>query len=110
MPRGSAPGERRGGRQKGTPNKATAEIKEAARVYTQEALKTLVNVMKTSDSDAAKVSACKELLDRAWGKATQPIAGDPDQPLTYQIVTGVPRELIAAAQQAERDERETAVH
>ncbi len=25
MPRGSAPGERRGGRQKGTPNKATVE-------------------------------------------------------------------------------------
>jgi hypothetical protein len=26
MPRGSAPGERRGGRQKGTPNKRTAEM------------------------------------------------------------------------------------
>jgi hypothetical protein len=107
MPRGSPPGVRRGGRQKGTPNKATAEIKEAARVYTKDALQTLVNVMKNSDSDAAKVSACKELLDRAWGKATQPIAGDPDQPLTYQIVSGVPREVIA--QQGE-DERETALH
>lgn len=29
MPRGSAPGERRGGRQKGTPNKVTVEVKEA---------------------------------------------------------------------------------
>ncbi|SRR5229473_6401610 len=27
MPRGSAPGERRGGRQKGTPNKTTAEAR-----------------------------------------------------------------------------------
>lgn len=105
-----AKGQKTGGRQKGTPNKATVEIKEAARVYTKDALQTLVSVMKTSESDAAKVAACKEILDRAYGKATQPIAGDPDQPLTYQIVTGVPREVIAAAQQAERDERETAVH
>lgn len=29
MPRGSAPGERRGGRQKGTPNRITADIKTA---------------------------------------------------------------------------------
>lgn len=29
MPRGSKPGERRGGRQKGTPNKTTAALKEA---------------------------------------------------------------------------------
>ena len=29
MPRGSAPGERRGGRQKGTPNRITADIKSA---------------------------------------------------------------------------------
>lgn len=29
MPKGSRPGERRGGRKKGTPNKVTATIKEA---------------------------------------------------------------------------------
>lgn len=29
MPRGAAPGERRGGRQKGTPNKISASVKEA---------------------------------------------------------------------------------
>lgn len=29
MPRGSKPGERRGGRKKGTPNKRTAEVKAA---------------------------------------------------------------------------------
>jgi hypothetical protein len=30
MPRGSKPGERRGGRQKGTPNRVTAEVKALA--------------------------------------------------------------------------------
>lgn len=29
MPRGSKPGERRGGRQKGTPNKFTADVRQA---------------------------------------------------------------------------------
>lgn len=32
MPRGSLPGERRGGRKKGTPNKATPEIREHFRM------------------------------------------------------------------------------
>ena len=32
MPRGSKPGERRGGRKKGTPNKTTAEAREAFRM------------------------------------------------------------------------------
>ena len=35
---GAKPGERRGGRQKGTPNKATADIKALAQKYTPEAL------------------------------------------------------------------------
>lgn len=30
---------------------------------------------------AARVSAAQVLLDRGWGKATQPISGDEDNPL-----------------------------
>jgi len=74
--RGSKPGERRGGRQKGTPNKATASLKEMARQYTAEALEALVGVLRDSETDAAKVSAAKEILDRGYGKATTVIAGD----------------------------------
>lgn len=71
MPRGSAPGERRGGRKKGTPNKATAEIKEVARKHGAEAIKALVDLMKNAETEAAKVAACKEILDRGYGKAHQ---------------------------------------
>lgn len=71
--RGSKPGERRGGRQKGTPNKATRDLKELAREYTAEALTTLEEVMKASESDAARVAAAKELLDRGYGKAAQTV-------------------------------------
>lgn len=71
-------GKREGaGRPPGVPNKATAEIKELAREYTVEALEALVGVLRDG-GDAAKVSAAKELLDRGYGKARQPIDGDGD--------------------------------
>ena len=54
---GSKPGERRGGRKKGTPNKATAEIREHAQRYTIEALEGLAQIACASESDAAKVAA-----------------------------------------------------
>lgn len=75
--RGSKPGERRGGRVKGTPNKATASIRDIAREYTQEAVEALVGVLR-DDSPAARVAAAKELLDRGYGKATTVLAGDED--------------------------------
>jgi len=66
-------GVRIGGRQKGTPNKATADIKAVAQQYTAEAVNALAVIMRTSESDAAKVSAIKELLDRGHGKAAQTV-------------------------------------
>ena len=75
--RGSAPGERRGGRVKGTPNKATASVKEIARQYTEKAFAALVGVLDGEESPpAAKVAAAKEILDRGYGKATTVLAGD----------------------------------
>lgn len=60
-----------GGRQKGSPNKVTADVKEAAQQYTAEAVETLASIMRLSESDQAKVAAVKEILDRGWGKAKQ---------------------------------------
>ena len=68
---GSKPGERRGGRKRGTPNKATAEIREHAQQYTIEALEGLALIARNSTSDAARVSAWNALLDRGHGKPTQ---------------------------------------
>lgn len=84
---GSRPGERRGGRQRGVPNKATREIKALAQKHGPAAIATLARLAKSADSDAAKIAAAKELLDRGYGKATQPLAGDPDgAPIAYQEV------------------------
>lgn len=74
--RGSRPGEHRGGRKPGTPNKATASLKELARQYTDESLTALIGVIRSTESDAARVSAIKEMLDRGYGKASQVLAGD----------------------------------
>lgn len=72
--RGSKPGERRGGRKPGVPNHATAEIKAIAQPYSAKAVETLAQIMQTSDSDPARVSAANAILDRAWGKPSQSVA------------------------------------
>lgn len=84
-------GKRIGGRQPGTPNKATAEIRDLARKYTPEALIELARLTTQAESEQARVSAIKELFDRAYGKSTQILANEDNQDFRIQIVTGVPR-------------------
>ena len=76
--RGAKPGERRGGRVAGTPNKCTKTLKELAREYTPKALKTLAQIMETGESEAARVSAANAILDRGYGKPSTVLAGDED--------------------------------
>ena len=66
-----AQGLKTGGRRKGTPNKATAEIRGHAQQYTTEALEGLAQIARTSDTDAAKVAAWKAILDRGHGRPGQ---------------------------------------
>ena len=55
----------------GTPNKSTAEIRELAGQYAPTALAELARLGTHANSEQARVSACKEILDRAYGKSTQ---------------------------------------
>lgn len=91
MPAGSKPGERRGGRKPGVPNKATRELKEIAGAYTEEAVLVLVSIARKSQSDAARVTAIKELFDRSHGKAPQAHTGPDGGGIVLQILSGVPR-------------------
>ena len=86
MARGAKPGERRGGRAKGTPNKSTAEVKQLAGKYAPAALKELARLSTEAESEQARVSACKEILDRAYGKAPQAITGDDGGPIETKII------------------------
>ncbi len=57
------------GRKFGTKNKTTIALKEMAGQYTEEAVKTLVSVMRDPESPSAvKVQAADKLLDRSHGR------------------------------------------
>lgn len=84
-----AAGIKTGGRQKGTPNKATADIKALAREFTPAAMQRLVKIIEESDSDAAVVSAIKEVFDRGYGKAKQPLIGGDDDDPAMKVVGAI---------------------
>jgi hypothetical protein len=73
MARSSTSGQ---GRPKGALNRSTLEVREAARAYTAEALKTLASIMRHGTTEAAQILAAKELLDRGYGKPAQ--ASEPE--------------------------------
>ena len=88
------------GRKLGVPNKATAEIKEIARQYAPEAVGILANLMRKAQSEQARVAAAKEILDRGYGKATQPIAGDKDAAPVQLENTNMTDVLLTALHEA----------
>ena len=76
-----------GGRQKGTPNKANAELKAAAQEYGAACIAKLAelaglvnNGQGKASSEQAQVSAITGILDRGYGKPSQPHSGDDDAP------------------------------
>ena len=73
------------GRKKGIPNKSTADVKAAALQYAPGALKRLAYLYENAGSEQAQVSACKEILDRAYGKSPQAIVGDPNAPVEVRF-------------------------
>jgi len=74
------PGKPGPGRPPGARNKITSEIKALAQVHGAIAVAELARLATKAESEAARVAAIKELLDRGYGKATQPISGDDDAP------------------------------
>ena len=85
-----APRVKYGGRQKGSLNKTTIELKEIAQQYGSQAIDKLWEIANESESDAAKVSAIKELLDRGFGKSAQSMTlnggEDGSSPLSFTVI------------------------
>lgn len=75
-----------GGRQKGTPNKTTAEIGELAREHGEKAIQTLVALLD-SPRPEMRERAAVHLLDRGYGKPTQQqiLSGDANNPIEFRI-------------------------
>ena len=79
-----AAGRKTGGRKPGSLNKETVEIKALAQVYGPTAIARLAKLsglmlgedgelLPPAESEATQVAALKELLDRGYGKARQPV-------------------------------------
>jgi hypothetical protein len=66
------------GRPKGVPNKTTADVKALAQKHTDAAMSELARLAMNAEQEGTRVAAIKELLDRGYGKATQPVGQDPD--------------------------------
>jgi hypothetical protein len=58
------------GRPKGMLNKATRDIKELAQPYGPECIERIAKLMKHKNP-WIRLAACKEMLDRSYGKAAQ---------------------------------------
>lgn len=85
-------GKREGaGRKPGVPNKAAGEVRELAQRHGPDAIKALAKLAGLgkdqtgrAESEAARVAAIKELLDRAYGKSAQPVGGgDGTEPIKH---------------------------
>ena len=87
------------GRKAGTPNKVGKELRTLAQPHTKEALETLVAIMRDKSAPPqARAMAADKLLDRAWGKPSQAIVGDPENPL--QLATKI--EIVVVDQKGDR--------
>lgn len=73
------------GRKTGEVTPAKLELKALALPYVPQMLASLVEIAQNGSSESARVSAIKEIIDRAYGKAPQAIVGDPDAPLEVRV-------------------------
>jgi uncharacterized protein with WD repeat len=74
----------------GNPGGRTQNAKELAKIareYTDEAIQTIVKVMRTADKEKDRTDAADKLLDRGWGKAPQEVklSGDTENPLQILV-------------------------
>ena len=95
------------GRKPGTPNKATATLREAARAFTPMALETLAHVARNGESETARVMAADKLLDRAYGKPAQinEHGGIDGAPIEHRVLGDTERaaKVLALLQRVAKD-------
>lgn len=70
------------GRPRGSLNRKTRESRAAIKAllepHVEVAVAELVRIMSDGESDQVRLAACKEVLDRVYGKAAQPLDVDAD--------------------------------
>jgi monomeric isocitrate dehydrogenase len=92
-------GRKTGGRLKGTPNKATADIRALCQAHADDVIAELARLATKAESEAARVAAIKELLDRGYGKPKQPLSNDEEGEL--RLVHRIERVIVDPAGEKE---------
>ncbi len=85
-----AQGLKTGGRRRGTPNRATVEIKAAFQRHGDELVKALLALTK-SDDERIRLGAIQAALDRGYGRPAQAVqvGADPDSvPVVFHMDFG----------------------
>lgn len=73
--------------------KTLTEIRSIARGHTRTAIRVLVGIMCSEDATpAARVSAANAILDRGWGKATQPVANSDEG--AFELIHRIERVIV----------------
>lgn len=80
-----AKGTKTGGRKPGSQNKVTADVKALAQKHAPAALAELARIALKGESEATRVAASKEILDRAYGKSPQALTGEGGGPIQHQV-------------------------
>ena len=78
-----------------------AAVRELARNHAAEAIECLLKEMRQGDTSHARIAAANALLDRGWGRPTQPLAGDAEEP---PIGIAMSQEQLAGQARREIDE------
>jgi hypothetical protein len=79
------------GRKQGIPNRCSAEVRTIAQEFGPRCIEILAAMAGLTDGPPAtaepvRLGALKELLDRAYGRATQPVSGDDSAaPIAYSF-------------------------
>src|SRR5262245_63392110 len=89
--------------------KVRQELRELARQCTEQALKQLVHIAFHSKSDAVKLGAIKELLDRGHGRSVQAVEHSGETRITHEDALKLIGDRIAALD-AEEAANEPKIH
>ena len=95
MPRGSKPGEHRGGRKKGGVNKTTADLRAVMQKHAEKVVPELVRLATEAESEQVRCRAIETIFERAYGKAPQAITGIDGGPI--QLVSKIQRDAAVRA-------------
>jgi hypothetical protein len=85
--------------------RALASVMHEARRHTPEALKTLLKLMRTAESESVRLNAAEALLSRGWGKPVQAVQVD-GRFLTKKLSDMTPDEIKALGERIDMIESE----